>query len=268
MWQPIEATYPAGYHPAEFLVAALRERGAEAVFARDERTEGCYGGIVNGRTFVWLIDNRLPHEAAKEDIAAERLQRRGALVLCAQKRDAERVGGKWMPLAVTPSYARHDVLALPRVHEHDLVFIGYVRDSARHDALAHIAQRVNLHVASGVFELDAAALYRRALAGLNVPTLYGAACAYDINMRVFEIAACGVPLITNELPELRLLGFVSFANCFTYRTLDDVERYVGFLKANPRAAVNIGRAGRALVLSRHTYAARAAYVLDRIGNSD
>lgn len=266
MWQAVDAAYPPHYHPVHFLVDALKACGFDAAVIRDERTEGCYGGRVGDQLFVWLIDNRLPHEAAKEDFAAERLHKRGVPVFCAQKRDAERVDGIWLPLAVTPAYTAPDVLTTARTLEFDLVFIGYVRDTARATALEQLAMQpdLRLHVASGVFNANAAALYRRGRAGLNIPTLYGAEYAYDINMRIFEIAATGVPLITNFLPELIKLQFAPFLNCLTYRAIEDIPRLVSWLRAAPAEATRIGAAGRSLVLARHTYRQRAMELINHL----
>ena len=248
--------YPDRHHPVFFLEDELRKAGAEVEFNhRDARTLGCWGLIVNGTPLVWLIDNRWPHEAEKEDPAAAELLKRGALVCCAQKRDAVRVGGRWLPLAASPEYLE-PTPPMPVVY--DATFVGYIRDNGRGKLLSLLASHYITCIQQGVFGVSAVTAYQQARCGVNVPTRFGEELAYDIPMRVFEIAATGTPLVTNYLPELAELGFVDAQTCFTYR--DDS----GLLKAINKviATEGIGAAGRALVLERHTYVHRARQVLD------
>lgn len=265
-WQGAATPYPPDYHCMNFLVRAIADEGETVEFARDERTEGCYGAIVSRRgdkrIVVWLIDNRLSHEAEKEDPAAARLKASGAFVYCAQWEDAMRIGARWLPIAATPDYlqAALNDRALPPP-SYDLAFVGYVRDSLRADALRRVSQLVQVCCASNVFGADAVAVYRRARAGLNIPTLHGLPAAYDINMRVFEIASTGVPLVTNSLHTLRAIGFTSGINCLTYRGLEDIASTVAWLRSKPQQARAIGAAGQRLILARHTYAHRARTVL-------
>lgn len=248
--------YPPKHHPVFMLADALTEIGAEAVFNnRDERTLGTWGLIVNGKPVSWLIDNRWPHEAEKEDPAAKELLTCGALVCCAQKRDAERVGAMWLPLAATPEYLE-DIPPRPRVYEAS--FVGYVRDGGRGHALSLVASRYVTLVEQGVFGQSAVIAYREAKCGVNIPTHYGDPLAYDVNMRVFEIAATGIPLVTNCLPELEALGFINNQTCFTYCNQNGVLGAIERAHHNPQA----GQAGRELVLARHTYVHRAKQVLE------
>jgi hypothetical protein len=252
--------YPDRHHPCYFLEDALTKLGADARVIRDgDATLGCWGLLVNGKLMVWLIDNRHPHEAATEDPAAKRLLERGVLVCHAQKPDAERVGGKWLPLAVTPGYRPPDQ---PVEKLYDVAFVGYVRDAGRQSVLAHVARHFKLNVHQGVFGDDAVGAYWSAKVGLNVPTGYGQADAYDsANMRCFEILATGTPLVTpweDYLSELGISG-----NAFFYNTAD-------ILIASIRAALRdgdeylqgTGAAGAVLTRERHTYEHRAKQVLE------
>lgn len=248
--------YPDKHHPCFFLIDALNELGAQAEFNnRDERTLGTWGLIVNGKPVAYLIDNRWPHEAEKEDPAAKELMARGALVCCAQKRDAERVGAKWLPLAVTPEYLE-STPDMPVIY--DAAFTGYIRDEGRGQLLSLLASHYVTCIQQGVFGQAAVSAYKQARCGVNVPTQYGSPLAYDIPMRVTEIAATGVPLVTNALPELAELGFLDAQTCFTYEHSGDL------LNAVKKAihAPNVGIAGRKLILERHTYAHRAKTILE------
>ncbi len=252
--------YPDRHHPVFFVQDALVAQGADAVFnGRDERTEGCWGLIVNGKPFVWLIDNRWPHESEHEDPAAARLLERGALVCCAQKLDAERIGARWLPLAVSPGYRTPD---RPVEKTADVAFVGYIRDMGRAALLNDVAARFTLFTGQGLFGDNAVEAYWSARVGLNAPTQYGNPLAYDAPMRVFEILATGTPLVTNALPELPALGLEDGITCATYQSGDDVIQVIRRLVDNPDLAQQIGANGAALAAERHTYQHRAKQILE------
>lgn len=251
--------YPDLHHPCFFLVDALQALGADAEFARDERTLGCWGMSVNGKIAVWLIDNRWPHESGKEDPAAAQLLKRGVLVMCAQKRDAERVVGRWLPIAVTPGYA---LPVTPQPKQHDVGMVAYIRDSGREQLIRHAARYFRVNVAQGLFGNAAVDTYWRAKVALNVPTQFGNPLAYDIPMRVFEALATGTPLVTNALPELGELGIEDGVTCLTYTDGDSMIDAIGRLVKDDALAERIGTAGAKLAQERHTYRHRAEQVLE------
>lgn len=252
--------YPDRHHPVFFLVDALNALGAKAEFVKDDRTLGCWGATVNGKTMVRLIDNRHPHEALTEDPAAAELLRRGVLVCHAQRPDMERVGGKWLPLAVTPGYRLPDK---PAEKLCDVALVGYIRDAGRQSMLLHVARHFKLSAYQGVFGDDAVDAYWSAKVGLNVPTGYGQADAYDSwNMRAPEILATGTPLVTSHEDYLADLGLVSWENCLTYRDADSLIVAIRGTLDDPAQLAAIGQAGAKLAQERHTYAHRAAQVLE------
>lgn len=259
--------YPDKHHPVFFLVDALNAAGAQAEFARDARTENCWGAIVNGRVVVWLIDNRHEHERVTEDPAAADTMKRGAVVMCAQKPDAERIGAKWLPLAVTPGYRPP---ATPIEKLYDVGFVGFIRDEGRMRVLADVARHFKLHTAQGVFGDDAVSVYWQSRVGLNVPTGYGNADDYDsANMRCFEILATGTPLITPFEPYLIELGLIDMDNCCLYRNPDDLIERIDLLSTSTwdvgygsKNTSGMGARGAELAQSRHTYAHRAQQVLE------
>lgn len=256
-------TYPPRHHPVFFLIDALNKLGIRADFAKDERTLDCWGMVFpdfDNRVMVYLIDNRLPHEAAKEDPAAKELLNRGALVCHAQRPDAERVGGHWLPLAASPGFEPVSVAKTS-----DVAFVGYIRDEGRARLLADVGHQFKLSVNQGLFGTQAVEAYNAAKVGLNIPSHYGQSCCYDINMRVFEIAACGVPLVTNDLPELRELGFLPGVTCSMYGKTDkDQMNFKFHVNGAIRYAMihhpEIGEAGLQLIRDRHTYKHRAEQV--------
>lgn len=253
--------YPDRHHPVFFLEDALRDLGVRVEFtSRDERTEGCWGLIVNERAVIWLIDNRWMHERAHEDSAAKWLMARGALVCCAQKPDAERIGAKWLPLAVTPGYyLRHS--HAPKVY--DVGFVGYIHDGDRLVMLKHLSRKFNLVNASGIFGTDAAKIYQDSRIGVNIPTRYGDPLAYDsANMRCFEVLATGTPLVTPHEDYLEELGLRHGENCYTFTDVRSLEDCIEDALADPQQAAQIGLNGAALAVNRHLYTHRALQVME------
>lgn len=250
------STYPDRHHPCYFLEDALTALGADARVIRDDTTLGCWGLLVNGKRMVWLIDNRHPHEAATEDPAAAELLQRGVLVCCAQQPDAERVGGKWLPLAVTPGYRLPEK---PQEKLYDVGFVGYVRDAGRQSVLAHVARHFKLCVQQGAFGDSAVSVYWQSKVGLNVPTGYGQPDSYDsANMRCFEILATGTPLVTPYEDYIPDLGIIHEETALLYYDIDDLIETI----CDADNMQKIGERGAKLAQERHTYAHRAKTVLE------
>lgn len=254
-------SYPDRHHPVFFLQDALTALGADAVFnGRDARTEGTWGLIINGKPMAWLVDNRHLHEREKEDPAAAALLARGALVMCAQRPDAERVGAKWLPLGVTPGY-RMPVSASNKAA--DVAMVGYVRDMSRARLLTDVAAHFTLCTYQGIFGETAVEAYWTARVGLNIPTQWGEPNSWDsANMRCFEILATGTPLVTPHEDYLAVLGLEDGITCLTYRTADEMLSAIRRLVDNAELAAQIGANGAKLAAERHSYEARARQVLE------
>ena len=246
--------YPSQHHPCFFLVDSLNAIGVNTEFAKDERTLGCWGMVFPGydnRVLVYLIDNRWPHEAAKEDPAAKELISRGAIVCHAQRRDMDRIGGYHLPLAASPGFR-----PMPIAKTADCAMVGYIRDEGRARLLSDIGAKFTLNLAQNVFGKQAVETYCSALCGVNIPTRYGDPHAYDVAMRPYEIAACGVPLVTNDLPELEELGFIDHETCITYGVNRSILEAIEIAIDNP----HIGFNARQLISERHEYVHRAKQV--------
>lgn len=246
--------YPERHHPIFFLQDALQQEGVLAEFNhRDQRTLGSWGLLIEGKPLVWYIDNRWTHERETEDPAAQTLLEQGAIICHAQKRDAERVGGYWLPLAVTPGY---EPGVLPKTH--DVGSVGYIRDSGRGDMLSLVASHYRAQFAQGAFGEAALRVYWSSRAGLNVPTRYGDALAYDsFNMRSPEILATGIPLVAAYQDDLIELGLLNHVNYVAYHSAEDVCDAIQYALEHPE----IGEKGAELALSHHTYTHRAKSVL-------
>lgn len=247
--------YPDKHHPVFFLQDALAAIGIQSEFAKDARTLDCWGLVFPGfdnRVMVWLIDNRWAHEAKKEDPAARALLDLGAIVAHAQKADAERVGGHWLPLAASPGFHPVNVAKTS-----DVCFVGYVRDEGRARLLADVGAKYSLSLNQGLFGKQATEAYCSAHVGLNVPTRYGDPQAYDSwNMRGPEIMACGIPLVTEYQPYLSELGLMDLDTYVSYGKGRTIIGAVQLALAHPE----IGAEGLKLIQEEHTYRHRAEQV--------
>jgi hypothetical protein len=252
--------YPDRHHPVFFLQDSLQAEGVQAEFnSRDERTKGMWGLIIGGKPFVWLIDNRWTHEAKTEDPSARDMIAKGALVCCAQKPDAERIGAKWLPLAVTPEYKPP---ATPVRQLTDVAFVGYIRDKGREQMLLDLNAHFSISVSQGHFGNAAVSAYHLARLGMNIPTRYGHPQAYDsANMRCFEILATGTPLVTAYQDYLSELGLEHGFNCFLYKSPQDCIEVILNALAQRDLAI-IGKQAAQLANERHTYGHRAKQVLE------
>ena len=101
---------------------------------------------------------------------------------------------------------------------------------------------------------------------LNITRAAMLGAGFSPSVRVFEAAACGVPIITDDWPGLEHF-FVPGEEIFVARRTEDVtELLAGTEKARRR---EVGARGRARVLGAHTAAHRAAELeaaaLDLIG---
>lgn len=256
------AFYPDGHHWTCWLRDELLALGADFQWD-DPRIEvgvGIEGPFsVNGVAVALLLDNRVPAARARQDPAARRMLQRGDVLVChAQRFDAERVGGFWLPLAVTP---RYDRAVAPVEKTHAAAFVGYLHEARRKAFVEAIAAQVDVNVASGVFYEDAAAVYHAAHVGLNVPSDVGADYSYDINMRTFEIMAAGVPLVTADNPALRDLGIYDGVHCLTYHTPDEAAAHIRLLMKKPHIGAALADAAYRLVIDKHTYRKRAEALL-------
>lgn len=247
-------SYPDRHHPVYFLMDALEALGADVTFHRDSETQGCWGLSVNGKLMVWFIDDRWPHERKEQELAD--LKAHGVLICNAQKPDADRTGGHWLPLAATPGFYPKPMKKL-----FDVGFVGYMRDEARLSMLSNVASRYTVSFIQGVFGEAALDTYCQSRVALNVPTRYGHPLAYDINMRVLECLATGIPTVTNALDDLGALGIVDGETAITYATPDAVFDAIQNALEHPE----VGEAGAALIQERHTYTHRAKQVLEWLG---
>ncbi len=85
----------------------------------------------------------------------------------------------------------------------------------------------------------------------------------DINYRSFETLGCGTLLLTNYNPQYVELGFTDFENCVMYKSLDELNTRIDYLKNNPKLIEQIAQKGLDFV-KKHTYKARVKKLLEHI----
>jgi len=166
----------------------------------------------------------------------------------------------WLPLAADPDVFQPK----DEPHVFDVGFVGNMLPGlheGRRQLLKRIYKRfdrVGIH--RGVWREEASRVIARSRLAFN------RSLHEDVNMRVFEVLACGRPLLTDRLPEKCGLGelfdlerdLVLYDNASLEKT---IERWL----ADPAGADEIGRTGRAHVLASHTYDHRAREILRVFG---
>lgn len=255
--------YPDGHEPRLFIATEVAKLGAQVTFDspvvkwEDEDRE-LPGFYVNGKRIIYLLDNRMPDNHWQTEAALKAVKSKNTFVFCAQKQDADKYKKfHWLPLAITPDY----------IHKHgfagyDFSFVGYLNDKPRQALMERVQAKFEGNVQSSVFGSDAIDVYISGRVGLNIPAYVGSKYAYDINMRVFEIVALKLPLLTADVPGMTDLGFVNGLNCLMYRNGTELMSFLGIMLVNEPFRESIAEAGYALATREHTYAHRARQLLN------
>lgn len=225
------------------------------------------------RTVMWFIDSRHNNNPARrtpdDDTQAKLISYGGGWVFQAQKRDWQRsvaqgvMRSSWLPLAADPDVWR----PCDGNKHYDVVFGGNIWDETRRQMLDRIASK---HVFKSFVgkPADLARAYCQGLVGFNISSFYGTPIDYDINMRVFEVMACGVPLVTNALPELAELGILNEHHCLTYNSLDGAMSQIRLaLQRGHDYRQEMGQRARQLILDGHTYRHRIEEALEILTES-
>jgi hypothetical protein len=84
--------------------------------------------------------------------------------------------------------------------------------------------------------------------------------------RVFEIAACARPILSNRIPAVEAI-FPDGVAALYFSTADELVGQARRLLASPALADRLGAAGRLIVTAGHTVYHRARRVLDAIGGA-
>lgn len=204
----------------------------------------------------WIIDTHIDFQrsltrfgdsdflfAAQKDGAAQLQQSLGRTV-------------EWLPLACDPTWHRRIEIEVPQF---DVVFVGSQIGAQRTQLLNQLSLSFPQHWFGSAYFDDMAAMYSRGRVGFNC------SIANDLNMRLFEIPACGLPLVTNHiegngLEELFDVG----RHLLTYRSPTELEDFIRRLLGDESLRSQIADAGRNHVHTHHTYDHRMKRLLQAV----
>jgi hypothetical protein len=169
----------------------------------------------------------------------------------------------WLPLGADLDVWSDE----PHVEKaYDIGFAGNVWDPARASALDALRLNTRLGwMGHGGAKMEAgASLLRASWLGFNISSFFGEPVAYDVNMRVFETLACGVPLITNYVPSLEKLNLAHAPFIRTYNRLDEIVPLVKrCMTADPEFMLS-GKQAREWAVNYGSYVLRMESALETV----
>lgn len=202
---------------------------------------------------AWAIDTHLNMARSVERFGdAEFLfaaQQNGAMAL---QQITNRVV-HWLPLACDPD-VHHPMSSETKCF--DLGFVGNPVGTDRQRLLGFLAARYpSSWFGKALFE-DMCRMYSRCRIGFNCSV------ADDLNMRVFEIPACGLPLVTNHIEHNGLEQLFDVGrHLLTFRSDDQLIEIIDRLLNDSVFAEQLARDGHQHVLQHHTYSRRMSDLL-------
>ncbi len=212
----------------------------------------------DGAPRIYVCSDAHYSEAAYQHRLAKAKQ--ATLTLCNQsaavyRMRADGVETVYLPHAVDLTAYPCEPLAIPK---YDVCFVGHIGHLDRAEFLDVLFKAFpNFWYGQRFFE-PCAEIYRKSKIVLNQ------AINADLNMRAFEVCATKSFLLTPWVPDLERNGFLDGVNCAVYHTTAEaVEKATHYL-ADDVARETIAEAGYQLVASRHTYAHRAAVVVQTL----
>lgn len=236
----------------------------------------------------WFIDSRRNCDPLTrdpdDDYQAYKIFNAGGWVFQAQYEDTIRLKGKgvhsyWLPLAADPDVwsdkpwtkeeeeeliAEGNTLGLKALRDqreekvYDVAFVGNCYDPVRHQVLGMLEDNFNFcwpGIEGAIME-EGAKVYRQSRVGFNISSFYGQKWDYDINMRVYEMMSCDIPIVTNYVPGMSYLGIEQQPGVYSYDDLD------GVLFAIQEALQCPVSHNRKFILNGHTYKHRVCDVLE------
>jgi hypothetical protein len=175
------------------------------------------------KTSFWYTDSRLN---PKCDDMARLLTENGGWAFTVTTKDMERLQAEgvsrtsWLPCGANPDIWSDQ--PKEEQYQYRVSFVGNLYEPWRAGVIMDLQQSESLHWPGqiGAVTTEAAAIYRRSGCGFNVPTFYrgeheGHKVDFGLNMRVFEVQSCGVPLVTNYDPDLVSLGMLEHTVVYT-----------------------------------------------------
>lgn len=164
-----------------------------------------------------------------------------------------------LPLACDPEIHRE----YPGVEKkYDIVFVGKLNKRRKEffTFLKNSCPEISIGIFSGIYLEDMARAYSQGRAGFNLPV------RKDINMRTFEIPACGLLLFT---PELKDLGSILPKGSYVpYKSTRDIPGHLRSFIKDPQNYYDIARRGAEIVSRDHTYKIRMQKLIDIMMNEN
>jgi GT2 family glycosyltransferase len=151
--------------------------------------------------------------------------------------------------------AVHLQLDIPKIH--DVCFIAHMNTHQRAHVAGMIAERYKNSLVGQRYFREMAEAYSASRIGVNLSV------ANDINMRTFEVLACGSMLLTNFIENNGLDQlFDTEKQLVEYRGEDDFFKKIHHYLSHEDERMAIAKAGREHAIHNHTYAHRMAALLD------
>jgi len=184
------------------------------------------------------------------------------IVFCAQKDGADKlrrelkIDTQWIPLGCDPDV--HKKLGMPKIY--DIGFVG--RDAkkfARGKQLELLKRKYPVSFIGGADFRKMSEIYSSSRIGFNSSILN------DVNMRVFEVMACGSFLLTNKIKgngfdEL----FADKKDLVVYKNNKEMLELIEYYLKNPEERERIADNGYQMVVKKHTYFHRVQSMLHYI----
>jgi len=159
----------------------------------------------------------------------------------------------WLPHAVDPS------VFFPMLHitkRYDIGFVGYMNEK-REKAINTLQEYMRFKHFHSVWAWTANRCINELKIGFNISV------ESDINMRMFETMACGIPLLTNKIEDNGMEDLFGDKEEYmlTYADVRDMKERAVRLIANPSLREHLGQKGKEHVLKNHTYKNRMNTIL-------
>jgi GT2 family glycosyltransferase/2-polyprenyl-3-methyl-5-hydroxy-6-metoxy-1,4-benzoquinol methylase/tetratricopeptide (TPR) repeat protein len=202
---------------------------------------------------AWVIDTHVDMERAVTRFgnseAVFAAQRNGAAGL-SHRLDKEVF---WLPLACDPDFHR----PVPGIAgTHQVAFVGNMIGTRRIQLLRALQNEFpSTVVGRSIFD-EMAKIYSSARIGFNC------SIADDLNMRLFEVPAHGIPLVTNRIDSNGLAElFDAGRHLLLYDTELELMNIIRELLGDETQRIRIAKEGREHVLDCHTYRHRMDHLL-------
>ena len=163
---------------------------------------------------------------------------------------------QWIPVACDPeihSKKEGDI-------RYDIAFVGGDNGIPRKFILQELRERYpNSFMGETLFN-QMADVYSLAKIGFNY------SIRSDINMRFFEVMACGAMLLTNTLPrkDLDSLDLIPGRDFIEYRNFEELFSLVEYYLYHDQERGRIAESGHCKVIKEHTYLERVEQMLAKI----